>query len=258
MRAAAAVLAALCLAQLLVSSVHAYPRFKSKLPAIPIVAGQPWPGVGHVAREGGGKRNAFGKVSSTAGCIHMYCQHPSKKGCEGGYTRPISLAVPCLAAVHHPYACTFPLSLVRTCHSHSYHGAALESKHQDLLPATYNEPCQSTVCKMYYISSTVVPSQLPIMRLPCPALLLQDFDEAGYRWTPELCRMDSDGDGFTNGQELGDPDCTWVKGQPQRTAAAVSHPGLATSVPAAAQPAAASAQPAAASANPATATASGK
>ncbi|WIA30036.1 hypothetical protein OEZ86_000131 [Tetradesmus obliquus] len=146
MRAAAAVLVALCLAQLLVSSVHAYPRFKSELPAIPVVAGQPWPGVGHVAREGGGKRNAFGK----------------------------------------------------------------------------------------------------------------DFDEAGYRWTRELCRMDSDGDGFTNGQELGDPDCTWVKGQPQRTAAALSHPGLAKSVPAAAQPAAASAPPAAATGNPATATASGK
>jgi hypothetical protein len=63
----------------------------------------------------------------------------------------------------------------------------------------------------------------------------QDFDEAGYKWTPELCRKDSDGDGFTNGQELGDPDCTWVKGQPQRNAAAASQPGLASSVP---QPAA--------------------
>jgi dopamine beta-monooxygenase len=64
------------------------------------------------------------------------------------------------------------------------------------------------------------------MRLP---LVLQDFDEAGYKWTPELCRKDSDGDGFTNGQELGDPDCTWIKGWPQRTA--LAHPGISTSKP---------------------------
>jgi hypothetical protein len=64
MRAAAALLAALCLAQLLIGPAHAYPRFQSELPAIPNVAGEPWPGVGHVARAGGGQRNAFGKVSS--------------------------------------------------------------------------------------------------------------------------------------------------------------------------------------------------
>jgi MYXO-CTERM domain-containing protein len=32
-------------------------------------------------------------------------------------------------------------------------------------------------------------------------------------WTP-LCPLDSDGDGWTNGQELGDPDCTWKVGDP--------------------------------------------
>ncbi|KAF6257300.1 hypothetical protein COO60DRAFT_1461216 [Scenedesmus sp. NREL 46B-D3] len=104
---------------LLVGLCFAFPRFQDEIPAIPIVAGQPWGGVGHVAREGGGQRNPFGK----------------------------------------------------------------------------------------------------------------DFDEAGYQWTPELCRKDSDGDGFTNGQELGDPDCTWLKGWPKRTAATISHPGLANSVP---------------------------
>ena len=38
-------------------------RFQQELPNIPIVAGQPWPGVGHNARAGGGSRNQFGKVS---------------------------------------------------------------------------------------------------------------------------------------------------------------------------------------------------
>ncbi len=32
-------------------------------------------------------------------------------------------------------------------------------------------------------------------------------------WAP-LCPIDSDRDGWTNGHELGDPDCTWAKGDP--------------------------------------------
>ena len=29
------------------------------------------------------------------------------------------------------------------------------------------------------------------------------------QWNKELCLLDSDGDGKTNGAELGDPHCTW-------------------------------------------------
>ncbi|RHY27434.1 hypothetical protein DYB32_006779 [Aphanomyces invadans] len=36
-----------------------------------------------------------------------------------------------------------------------------------------------------------------------------DFIDAGYKWTNALCAMDSDGDGATNGEELGDPCCKW-------------------------------------------------
>lgn len=36
-----------------------------------------------------------------------------------------------------------------------------------------------------------------------------DFSKAGYKWTKELCMLDSDGDGQTNGHELGDPCCQW-------------------------------------------------
>ncbi|KAE9283615.1 hypothetical protein PR003_g27079 [Phytophthora rubi] len=35
------------------------------------------------------------------------------------------------------------------------------------------------------------------------------FAEAGHKWTMELCMADTDGDGQTNGQELGDPCCEW-------------------------------------------------
>ncbi|XP_071097641.1 peptidyl-glycine alpha-amidating monooxygenase-like [Haliotis cracherodii] len=53
------------------------------------------------------------------------------------------------------------------------------------------------------------------------------LDFARYKqWTFELCMMDSDGDGLTNGQELGDPDCTWKEGSfPTRTTM-LTHPGI--------------------------------
>ena len=31
-------------------------------------------------------------------------------------------------------------------------------------------------------------------------------------WTDDLCNADTDADGKTNGEELGDPDCTWTEG----------------------------------------------
>ena len=38
--------------------------------------------------------------------------------------------------------------------------------------------------------------------------------------------MDSDGDGMTNGAELGDPDCTWTPGTAPKFSAGLSHPGV--------------------------------
>ncbi|GMF61738.1 unnamed protein product [Phytophthora fragariaefolia] len=37
------------------------------------------------------------------------------------------------------------------------------------------------------------------------------FANVGYAWTKEFCMNDTDGDGQTNGQELGDPCCQWNK-----------------------------------------------
>ena len=45
------------------------------------------------------------------------------------------------------------------------------------------------------------------------------------QWTVELCRKDSDGDGQTNGQELGDPHCRWTIGTQADRTAVVTHPG---------------------------------
>lgn len=45
----------------------------------------------------------------------------------------------------------------------------------------------------------------------------------------ELCRADSDGDGQTNGEELGDPDCVWRPGSAPARTTDISHPGFADS-----------------------------
>ena len=45
------------------------------------------------------------------------------------------------------------------------------------------------------------------------------------RWTRELCQKDSDGDGRTNGEELGDPSCTWVPGATPEITTGITHPG---------------------------------
>ncbi|XP_005109973.1 tyramine beta-hydroxylase, partial [Aplysia californica] len=55
----------------------------------------------------------------------------------------------------------------------------------------------------------------------------EDFAAAGHEWTEELCRKDSDGDGLTNGQELGDPDCEWKKeGDIPKREREITHPGI--------------------------------
>ncbi|CAD7935550.1 unnamed protein product [Amoebophrya sp. A120] len=52
------------------------------------------------------------------------------------------------------------------------------------------------------------------------------FNSAAMQWTAALCQADSDGDGFTNGEELGDPNCTWQQGQPMPDCGGCpSHPG---------------------------------
>ncbi|RLN44133.1 hypothetical protein BBJ28_00010612 [Nothophytophthora sp. Chile5] len=52
------------------------------------------------------------------------------------------------------------------------------------------------------------------------------FNNVGLQWTVALCQADSDGDGQTNGQELGDPCCEWTQssGRPPRWILGVSHP----------------------------------
>ncbi|XP_076456030.1 tyramine beta-hydroxylase-like [Babylonia areolata] len=54
----------------------------------------------------------------------------------------------------------------------------------------------------------------------------KDFLANGATWNEALCRADSDGDGLTNGQELGDPDCTWTQGALPNRTTSITHPGV--------------------------------
>ncbi|XP_061195555.1 tyramine beta-hydroxylase-like [Saccostrea echinata] len=52
------------------------------------------------------------------------------------------------------------------------------------------------------------------------------FAENGKTWAGIVCDSDSDGDGITNGAELGDPDCEWSKGQTPSQTHNITHPGI--------------------------------
>ncbi|XP_071097307.1 DBH-like monooxygenase protein 1 [Haliotis cracherodii] len=51
-----------------------------------------------------------------------------------------------------------------------------------------------------------------------------DFASQGRTWA-NVCNMDSDGDGMTNGQELGDPQCIWTTGATPARTTGLTHPG---------------------------------
>ena len=46
------------------------------------------------------------------------------------------------------------------------------------------------------------------------------------KWDRCLCETDSDGDGKTNGEELGDPACNWKPGPVPQRNTGLSHPGI--------------------------------
>ena len=59
------------------------------------------------------------------------------------------------------------------------------------------------------------------------------FAAAGHTWTNALCIADTDGDGITNGAELGDPGCVWTPGSIPERVVDITHPGFADSQPSA-------------------------
>ncbi|XP_052220094.1 MOXD1 homolog 2-like isoform X1 [Dreissena polymorpha] len=54
----------------------------------------------------------------------------------------------------------------------------------------------------------------------------EDFKVNNEIWDAAICRKDSDGDGRTNGEELGDPNCVWRKGSAPQVTTGITHPGV--------------------------------
>lgn len=55
------------------------------------------------------------------------------------------------------------------------------------------------------------------------------FRSAGGTWTKSVCMADSDGDGVSNGAEIGDPNCIWTPGAAPEKTTGLSHPGFSCS-----------------------------
>ncbi|KAK3782676.1 hypothetical protein RRG08_037679 [Elysia crispata] len=52
------------------------------------------------------------------------------------------------------------------------------------------------------------------------------FRNNGFQWNTTLCLADSDLDGISNGEELGDVGCEWTENNNAPLSAAVGHPGI--------------------------------
>jgi hypothetical protein len=61
----------------------------------------------------------------------------------------------------------------------------------------------------------------------------QDYKRYGGRWTTAFCNADSDGDGQSNGLELGDPNCVWTRGATPQRLTLISDPSDSRSMTAA-------------------------
>ena len=59
----------------------------------------------------------------------------------------------------------------------------------------------------------------------CVRKLMHLYYLSMQKWDGCLCREDSDGDGRTNGEELGDPNCVWTEGDLPEIVDGITHPG---------------------------------
>lgn len=60
-------------------------------------------------------------------------------------------------------------------------------------------------------------------------VMASSFYSNGLKWNKVICQADADGDGQTNGFEMGDPCCTWSIGQAPMFTTGLSDPNSATS-----------------------------
>jgi hypothetical protein len=94
------------------------------------------------------------------------------------------------------------------------------------VPNIANVPGNQTACQTCHVNSTGGP--------PWNAFgeqVRSNLTSGQPDWT-KIFNLDADGDGFTNGHELGDPDGKWTPGSVNPTPnSLVTHPGKADSKP---------------------------
>jgi len=62
-----------------------------------------------------------------------------------------------------------------------------------------------------------------------PTKIASTFYQAGQTWNKAFCMADADGDGQSNGLEMGDPCCKWTMGQTPQFTTGLSDPNSAAS-----------------------------
>ena len=62
-----------------------------------------------------------------------------------------------------------------------------------------------------------------------PTAFASSFYSAGQKWTKAFCQADTDGDGQSNGLEMGDPCCLWSVGKTPMISTTLSDPNSASS-----------------------------
>ena len=108
------------------------------------------------------------------------------------------------------------LNLVAACAGHAHY--------QALIPNGRNVPGYHGLGAWHAVGHVAPrPQGIRTCSAACRATVRARLCERRHRWTVELCRKDSDADGRTNGEELGDPACVGAGMQPGASAN-ITHP----------------------------------
>ncbi|KAJ8315267.1 hypothetical protein KUTeg_007417 [Tegillarca granosa] len=168
-------------------------------------SGKIWEGVGHTNAAGGGQLNPFGQDFSDN--EYAWSKDMCLKDSDGdGKLNGVEIGDPnCEWFV----GSDFELGVAT---GHPVYKRSAKMKCVAILVVT----SFAVLCTGHPEYAALIPNGL-LVPDPCAGttdVWLGDFSAGGLKWTKDICEKDSDGDGKTNGEELGDQSCVWQQGQP--------------------------------------------